>query len=216
MSFLGGILGGINAAVSSPLGGLLGDVASNAWSAKEAARNRDFQSKMSNTAHQREVSDLRAAGLNPILSAGGKGASTPGGASGTISSLSSGIGRGANSAVANATALHARTEGQLAKDKLKFYQAMPEALRAGYHWARMSRDAGLPPMLGGAGVFANSAKSLKQWFNKHGFTKGPTPLSVDPNYPRHEQIPIEPNENKEFWDEFWRQSKARGYKMQRN
>lgn len=60
--------------------------ANNEWSAEQAQKQMDFQERMSNTAHQREVADLQAAGLNPVLSAGGSGASTPNGAMGDTDS----------------------------------------------------------------------------------------------------------------------------------
>lgn len=50
-----------------------------AWSSAEAAVNRDFQQAMSNTAFQRSRADMEKAGINPILAAGGSGASTPSG-----------------------------------------------------------------------------------------------------------------------------------------
>lgn len=51
------------------------------FNAAEAQKNRDWQAEQSATAHQREVADLQKAGLNPVLSAGGTGASTGSGSS---------------------------------------------------------------------------------------------------------------------------------------
>lgn len=70
----------------------------NAMQIAEALKNREFQYEMSSSAHQREVSDLRKAGLNPILSAGGSGASTPAGNMPDLESPGRGLTANTNSA----------------------------------------------------------------------------------------------------------------------
>lgn len=88
---------------SSIVGGVLGVAGAreqNSSAAGLSKKQMEWQKMMSDTAHQREVADLKKAGLNPRLSAmGGSGASTP---SGSVAPVVDEIGageRGATSAL---------------------------------------------------------------------------------------------------------------------
>lgn len=69
---MGGLIGG---ALS-----LLGGERRNSAQTKASQAQMDFQERMSSTAHQRQISDLRKAGINPMLSGKFGGSSSPGGA----------------------------------------------------------------------------------------------------------------------------------------
>lgn len=63
----------------------------NQFTADEAQKQRDWEEQMSNTAYQRQVADMQAAGINPAMAMNANGASVPSGAAASSVSPGSGM-----------------------------------------------------------------------------------------------------------------------------
>lgn len=103
----------------------------NATNVMLARENTAFQERMANSAHQREVMDLRKAGLNPVLAAGGSGAPSPSGSVGRVEPGQPG--RGVRDVAASAFQLAERDRALKATDadiKLKAAQTAESLERA--------------------------------------------------------------------------------------
>jgi len=107
----------VAAAGIGAVGSLIGGMQRNSAAAAQASQQMAFQREMSDTAYQRTMADMKAAGLNPMLASKVGGASTPAGAMAQMSDVIT------PAVTAGTSAYSAATQGQVSETQMQVNRA---------------------------------------------------------------------------------------------
>lgn len=160
---IGGAISGLGS-IGASLFNMSSTEKTNEANSRQAELNREFQERMSNTAYQRGMSDMKAAGLNPILAYQKGPASSPSGSQAALTAPrieGNPLGEAVNSGLALRRANQEVQNMALTGENIKTDTALKEANAA----KTMTQDRILGENLSEAELASLRAKQDKEIYN---------------------------------------------------